>query len=65
MRLMHWNILAQKLCNKDAFYLKHHDAKVLTWDKRFPLIKEQITKYKPDILGMCELDTLYIQNKAK
>ena len=54
LKVMHWNILAAKLCDKDKKLMCKE--KYLDWDYRCKLILKHIKKTDPDVLGISELD---------
>jgi mRNA deadenylase 3'-5' endonuclease subunit Ccr4 len=56
LKIVHWNILAQRLC--DAFDLIDDNAPMLKFDNRLRLIKEHIVNVDADIVAMSEIDTL-------
>lgn len=56
LKFLHWNILAQRLC--DAFDLIDDAAPMLVFDNRLRLMKEHIVNVDADIVAMSEIDTL-------
>lgn len=62
MRLMHWNILADKLT--DQRMLPEVDPKYLSWPYRCKLVQKHISEINPDILGLSELDCLLNESEV-
>ena len=56
IKLMQWNILAQAMCDKQAF--PRVAAKYLLWRHRLPLIVEHIRHVNADLIGLCEVDVM-------
>lgn len=54
LRVMHWNILAAKLCDKDKKLFCF--PKYLDWEYRCKKIIKHIKEIGPDVLGISELD---------
>lgn len=56
IKVLHWNILAQRLC--DSFDLMSDDAPMLVFDNRLRLMREHLLNVDADIVGMTETDCL-------
>ena len=55
VKMMHWNILADKLAH-DSF--TKVPKEYLKWEYRLELIKQHISRVDPDVLGLSEVDVL-------
>jgi len=51
---MHWNMLAQRLC--DGFDKINDAAPFLKFDNRLRLMKEHFEKIDADVIGLSEVD---------
>ena len=54
LKLLHWNILAQRLC--DDFDKINDDAPILKFENRLRLMREHFTSMDADIIGLSEVD---------
>lgn len=52
IKIMHWNILADKL----AINFDKVPKDFLKWEYRFELIKQHIKSVNPDVVGLSEVD---------
>lgn len=56
LKLLHWNILAQRLC--DGFDLIDDDAPMLRFSNRIRLMKQHFEQMDADIMGLSEVDAI-------
>ena len=57
IRVLHWNVLAQQLCSKDAF--PKVDSRVTDWNHRAELFKQEF--FKVNFEGTYEWDVICLQ----
>ena len=57
---MHWNVLAQRLC--DGFDKIQDEAPMLRWENRERLYKQHIEQVDPDLFGCSEIDAVSGRN---
>ncbi|KAJ8913038.1 hypothetical protein NQ315_002054 [Exocentrus adspersus] len=60
--LMCYNVLAQDLLSKHPYLYNRHDKEHLAWNVRWNNIIQEITKYKPDILCLQEVQESHVSN---
>jgi len=57
IRVFIWNMMADAAAKKEAAELGS-PTECMTWEKRKPHIIEEISRWKPDIIGLVELDKI-------
>uniref|UniRef100_A0A6P7F5I2 Protein angel isoform X2 n=1 Tax=Diabrotica virgifera virgifera TaxID=50390 RepID=A0A6P7F5I2_DIAVI len=58
--LMSYNVLAQDLVELHPYLYKEHDSAALSWPTRWKNLFEEISKFKPDILCLQEVQESHI-----
>jgi mRNA deadenylase 3'-5' endonuclease subunit Ccr4 len=62
---MHWNMLAQKMTDQGKLGFPNIDLRWLKWEHRFKLIKAEISRSNPDVLGLTEFDSLIVNDRLE